>query len=300
MSDFSLGATPLSSHGEERAASCPRRVRTGIGLRAQHHAQIVAQRPAIGWLEAHSENYFAHGGSQRDFLMQIRAQYPLSLHGVGLSLGSIDPLDRKHLRELERLVHEFDPLLVSEHLSWGSVGGRFVNDLLPLPYTAEALRHMADRVRHVQDVLGRQILIENVSSYLQFTCSQMTEREFLTALVRESGCAILLDVNNVYISAMNHGFHAPTYLQALPAAAVREIHLAGHAVNRVGPREIRIDTHGEPVCQAVWELYALAVERFGSVPTLIEWDTDIPALEVLVTEAHKADGIAEGPRAEAA
>jgi len=275
-------------------------MRTGIGLRAQHHAQIVAQRPAIGWVEAHSENYFARGGSQRDFLTQIRACYPLSLHGVGLSLGSIDPLDRKHLRELERLVHEFDPMLVSEHLSWGSVGGRFVNDLLPLPYTEEALRHMADRVRHVQDVLGRQILIENVSSYLQFTCSQMTEWEFLSALVRESGCAILLDVNNIYVSAVNHGFHAPTYLQAVPVAAVREIHLAGHAVNHVGPREIRIDTHGEPVCPAVWELYALAVERFGPVPTLIEWDTDIPALDVLVAEAHRADSVAEVPRAEAA
>jgi uncharacterized protein len=300
VSDLSLDATPLSSRREERAASCLRRVRAGIGLRAQHHAQIVAQRPAIGWVEAHSENYFAHGGSQRDFLTQVRAHYPLSLHGVGLSLGSIDPLDRKHLRELERLVREFDPMLVSEHLSWGSVGGRFVNDLLPLPYTEEALRHMADRVRHVQDVLGRQILIENVSSYLQFVCSQMTEWEFLTALVRESGCAILLDVNNIYVSAMNHGFDAHTYLQAVPVAAVREIHLAGHAVNRVGPREIRIDTHGEPVCQAVWDLYDLAVERFGPVPTLIEWDTDIPALDVLVAEAHKADSVAELPRAAAA
>jgi uncharacterized protein len=300
VSDLSLDATPLSSCREERAASCSGRVRTGIGLRAQHHAQIVAQRPAIGWLEAHSENYFAHGGSQRESLRKIRAQYPLSLHGVGLSLGSIDPLDRQHLRELERLVHEFDPMLVSEHLSWGSVGGRFVNDLLPLPYTEEALQHMAERVGQLQDVLGRQILIENVSSYLQFTCSQMTEWEFLTALVRESGCAILLDVNNIYVSAMNHGFHAPTYLQAVPAAAVREIHLAGHAVNRVGPREIRIDTHGEPVCQAVWELYAQAVERFGPVPTLIEWDTDIPALDVLVAEAHKADRVAQVPRAVAA
>jgi uncharacterized protein len=288
VSDFSLDAT------------CPGRVRTGIGLRAQHHAQIVAQRPAIGWVEAHSENYFAPGGWQREFLTKIRAQYPLSLHGVGLSLGSVDPLDRNHLRELARLVREFDPMLVSEHLSWGSVGGRFVNDLLPLPYTEEALRHMAERVRQVQDVLGRQILIENVSSYLQFTCSRMTEWEFLCALVRESGCAILLDVNNIYVSAMNHGFHAPAYLQAVPAAAVREIHLAGHAVNRVGPREIRIDTHGEPVCQAVWELYTRAVERFGPVPTLIEWDTDIPALDVLVAEAHKADSLAQVPRAVAA
>jgi uncharacterized protein (UPF0276 family) len=300
MSDFSLSATARSSRGGEIAASCPKRMRCGIGLRAQHHAQILAQRPAIGWLEAHSENYFAHGGSQRDVLMQLRAHYPLSLHGVGLSLGSIDPLDRKHLRELERLVREFEPMLVSEHLSWGSVGGRFVNDLLPLPYTEEALRHMAERVRQVQDVLGRQILIENVSSYLQFRCSRMTEWEFLSALVRDSGCAILLDVNNIYVSAMNHGFDAHTYLQAVPVAAVREIHLAGHAVNHVGPREIRIDTHGEPVCQAVWELYAQAVERFGPVPTLIEWDTDMPALEVLVAEAHQADRVAEVPRAVAA
>jgi len=300
VSDPSLGATPLSLRREERGAPGRQRERAGIGLRAQHHAEIVAQRPAIGWVEAHSENYFAHGGSQRDFLTQIRAHYPLSLHGVGLSLGSIDPLDREHLRALERLVCDFDPMLVSEHLSWGSVGGRFVNDLLPLPYTEEALRHMAERVRHVQDVLRRQILIENVSSYLQFTCSRMTEWEFLSALARESGCAILLDVNNVYVSAMNHGFDAHAYLQAMPVAAVREIHLAGHAVNRVGPREIRIDTHGEPVCQAVWELYAVAVERFGPVPTLIEWDTDIPALDVLVAEAHKADSVAEAPRAAAA
>ena len=271
----------------------------GIGLRLPHVAEIAAARPHLGFLEVHAENYMAETAAL-DRLLELRRDYPVSIHAVALSLGSAEELDHIHLGRLRALIDRVEPVLVSEHLAWSAIGGAYLNDLLPLPYTEEALRHMADRVRQVQDVLGRQILIENVSSYLQFTCSQMTEWEFLTALVRESGCAILLDVNNVYVSAMNHGFHAPTYLQAVPAAAVREIHLAGHAVNRVGPREIRIDTHGEPVCQAVWELYALAVERFGSVPTLIEWDTDIPALDVLVTEAHKADSVAGGPRAKAA
>jgi uncharacterized protein len=295
MSSASPRATPLSSRCEERAAFEP--VRAGVGLRAQHHSQFLTQRPAVGWLEAHSENYFATGGTQRRILGQARAHYPLSLHGVGLSLGSTDPLDRQHLAQLERLVREFEPMLVSEHLSWGSVCGRFLNDLLPLPYTDEALRHMSERVRQVQDRLGRQILIENVSSYLQFTCSRMTEWEFLRELVRESGCGVLLDVNNIYVSAMNHGFEPQVYLEAIPPTAVREIHLAGHTVQRVGSREIRIDTHADHVCPAVWDLYALALERYGPVPTLIEWDADIPALEVVIAEAHKADLLMEARRA---
>jgi len=267
-------------------------LRAGIGLRAQHHADIVARKPAVGWFEAHSENYFAAGGAQRSYLTKIRADYPLSLHGVGLSIGSTDPLNAAHLEQLVRLIRAFEPMLVSEHLSWSSVGGRFTNDLLPLPYTEEALRHMVTRVRDVQDALGRQILIENVSSYLQFTCSHLPEWEFLTSLAKESGCGILLDVNNVYVNARNHGFDALAYLRALPPAAVREIHLAGHTVRPIGQQEILIDTHNRPVCGAVWELYAAAVERFSGVPTLIEWDADIPALEVLVAEAHKADAIA--------
>ncbi len=267
-------------------------LRAGIGLRAQHHADIVAHRPAVGWFEAHSENYFAAGGAQRSWLTRIRADYALSLHGVGLSMGSTDPLSRDHLAQIVRLVRDFEPMLVSEHLSWSSVGGRFSNDLLPLPYTEEALRHMATRVRDVQDALGRQILIENVSSYLQFTCSRLSEWEFLTSLAGESGCGILLDVNNVYVSACNHGFDAGTYLQALPRSAIKELHLAGHTVRRIGEDEIRIDTHNTHVCDAVWDLYAIAAKRFPGVPTLIEWDADIPALDVLVAEAHKADDVA--------
>lgn len=272
------------------AADSP--LRAGIGLRAQHHADIVAHRPAVGWFEAHSENYFAAGGAQRSYLTRIRADYNLSLHGVGLSIGSTDPLSREHLRQIVRLVREFEPMLVSEHLSWSSVGGRFSNDLLPLPYTEEALRHMAARVRNVQDALGCQILIENVSSYLQFTCSHLSEWEFLNSLAMESGCGILLDVNNVYVSACNHKFDAHAYLQALTRSAVREIHLAGHSVRRIGDREIRIDTHNSHVCDAVWDLYAIAAKRFSGVPALIEWDADIPSLDVLVAEAHKADHVA--------
>jgi len=275
-------------------------LRAGIGLRAQHHADIVARKPAVGWFEAHSENYFAAGGAQRSCLTKIRADYALSLHGVGLSIGSTDTLNRTHLGQLLRLVRDFEPMLISEHLSWSSVGGRFTNDLLPLPYTEESLRHMVTRVRDVQDVLGRQILIENVSSYLQFNCSRLTEWEFLSSLATESGCGILLDVNNVYVSARNHGFDAHVYLQALPRHAVKEIHLAGHTARLIGQHEILIDTHNGPVCDAVWELYAAALQRFSGVPSLIEWDADIPALEVLVAEAHKADTIAGVTHAAAA
>jgi uncharacterized protein (UPF0276 family) len=297
VSTRSLVTRPLSQHRGERGSQTVEWLHTGIGLRAQHQAEIVASRPSVGWFEAHSENYFAAGGSQRESLERIRADYALSLHGVGLSIGSTDPLDRAHLNELVRLVRDFAPMLVSEHLAWGSVGGRFMNDLLPLPYTEEALRHMATRVRNVQDALGRQILIENVSSYLQFTCSEVPEWEFLAALAHESGCGILLDVNNVYVSAMNHGFDARDYVDGIPGSVVKEIHLAGHAVNRVGRREFRIDTHNTHVCDAVWDLYALALKRFGRVPALIEWDADIPALEVLVAEAQKADQIMETCRA---
>lgn len=262
---------------------------TGIGLRAQHHADVLSQSPAVGWFEAHSENYFADGGSQRYFLGRVRERYPLSLHGVGLSLGGTDPLDREHLRRLRRLVRDFEPALVSEHASWSAYGGRHYNDLLPLPYTEESLLNLVQRVSAVQDFLGRQILVENVSSYLEYRCSEMKEPEFLAALASESGCGLLLDVNNVYVSAQNHGFCAYRYLDALPRRAVGEIHLAGHARVERGGHEILIDDHGGPVCEAVWELYAAAVARFGHVPTLIEWDTALPPLATLVAEARRAD-----------
>lgn len=280
----------LHSQGES-AAPGPIPARAGIGLRAQHHDELLQVRPDIGWLEAHSENYFADGGAQLDYLIRLRAHYPLSLHGVGLSIGSTDALDREHLWRLKRLVDLSRPALVSEHLSWGSVGGTYLNDLLPLPYTEEALEHMIRRVIQVQDYLGRQILIENVSSYLEFTGSSLREWDFLNALAFESGCGLLLDINNVYVSSRNHGFDAQQFLSHIARQHVHEVHLAGHSVNEHDDVRILIDTHSKPVCAHVWDLYAFAIRRFGPKPTLIEWDTDIPALDVLVAEAAQADRI---------
>ncbi len=274
--------------------------RAGIGLRAEHYDAVLEDRPPVGWLEVHSENYFGAGGKPLDYLERIRARYPLSLHGVGLSIGSTDPLDRQHLAKLKELIRRFEPALVSEHLSWSSVGGRYFNDLLPLPYTEEALDHMVARVAHVQDVLGRQILIENPSSYLQYVGSAIPEWEFLVELAERTGCGVLLDVNNIYVSACNHGFDATAYLQAVPRYVVREIHLAGFTVNRVDDGEILIDTHNRPVWPPVWALYRQAVQRFGRIPTLIEWDTDLPELTVLVDEAYRADAILEETHAQAA
>lgn len=274
--------------------------RAGIGLRAEHYDAVLEDRPPVGWLEVHSENYFGAGGKPLDYLERIRARYPLSLHGVGLSIGSTDPLDRQHLAKLKELIRRFEPALVSEHLSWSSVGGRYFNDLLPLPYTEEALDHMIARVVQVQDVLGRQILIENPSSYLQYVESAIPEWEFLVELAERTGCGVLLDVNNIYVSACNHGFDATTYLQAVPRHIVREIHLAGFTVNRVDDGEILIDTHNQPVWPPVWALYRQAVQRFGRIPTLIEWDTDLPELTVLVDEAYRADAILEETHAQAA
>jgi uncharacterized protein len=275
----------------ESVACGPRPIpaRAGIGLRAQHHDDLLRERPNVGWLEAHSENYFADGGAQVEYLLKLRELYPLSLHGVGLSLGSTDPLDREHLRRLKRLMHLSEPGFVSEHLCWASVNGVYLNDLLPLPYTEEALTHMIARVGETQDFLGRQILIENVSSYLEFSDSEMKECEFLTALAIESGCGLLLDVNNIYVSSRNHGFDARDFLAHIPRGLVREMHLAGHTVNRHEDIEILIDTHSTAVCAEVWNLYSDAIARFGGIPTLIEWDADIPALEVLAAQAARAD-----------
>lgn len=261
----------------------------GIGLRAVHHDEFLAAPPAVGWVEAHAENYFAPGGAQPWYLEQVRSRYPLSLHGVGLSIGSTDPLDATHLANWRRLISRFEPALVSEHLCWSSAGGIFSNDLLPLPYTREALDHLVSRVGQVQDAFGRQLLIENVSSYLEFASSEMPEWVFLAELARRAGCGILLDVNNIYVSACNHGFDAREFIDAMPEKAVGEIHLAGHSINRIEERQIRIDTHSTHVCDAVWDLYEYALHRLGPVPTLIEWDLDIPALPVLAAEAARAD-----------
>jgi len=272
-------------------ARSPLPAAAGIGLRARHHLQVLEQSSAAAWFEAHSENYFADGGSQVECLSRIRERYPLSLHGVGLSLGSTDPLNRQHLANLRRVVERFAPALVSEHLSWSSVNGAFANDLLPLPYTEEALRHVSERIAQTQDSLGRQILVENVSSYLEYGCSALREWEFVAGVAAESGCGILLDLNNIYVAAQNHGFSCDDYLRGIPTEAVQEFHLAGHTRIDLAGRSLLIDTHGAPVCDAVWDLYRTATQRFGDVPTLIEWDTDIPELEVLQAEARKADAL---------
>ncbi|GMW08307.1 MAG: hypothetical protein AMXMBFR8_31030 [Nevskiales bacterium] len=265
----------------------------GIGLRALHHAEFLRVQPATGWVEVHSENFFADGGADLELLEQVRSAYPLSCHGVGLSLGSTDPLDAEHLRRLARLVRRFEPALVSEHCSFSSVDGRFVNDLLPLPYTEEALAHMVSRVGQVQEILGREILIENPSSYFEYNNSVIPEWEFLAELSRRSGCGLLLDVNNVYVSSCNNGFDAAGYLSNVPGERVGEIHLAGFSIEQFGHREILVDTHSARVHQPVWQLYDLAIRLFGRVPTLIEWDLELPALDVLVAEARHAEAVME-------
>lgn len=275
----------------DRVRRGPVPARAGIGLRSKHHARLVAERPAVAWLEAHTENYFHAGGPQVAALDQLSGTYPLSLHGVGLALGSVAPLDREHLERVRWAVERYRPALVSEHACWGHDGSQHFNDLLPLPYTEEAARHLASRVREVQDFLGRQILIENLSSYFAYQASHLTEWQFLAAVVDLSGCGLLLDVNNAYVNSVNLGLDVDAFLAGVPAAAVQEIHLAGHLRKRVGDGDLLIDDHGSRTCDAVWRLYAQAIGRLGPVPTLIEWDTDIPELEVLLDEARLADAV---------
>jgi len=261
----------------------------GIGLRSPHVARVRAERPPIAWFEVHSENYFVDGGPALAALDAIRAQYPISLHGVGLSLGSADALDPVHLARLKRLVARIEPAAVSEHLCWGRVDGRHLNDLLPLPFTDEALALVCDHVDAVQAALRRPLLVENISAYLRFESDAMTEWEFVASIARRSGCKLLFDVNNVYVNAVNHGFDPRAYLDAIPGDAVAEIHLAGFDAS--GP--CLIDTHGTRVAPPVWALYRATIERFGPKPTLIEWDTDLPALEVLQDEAAIAQSVLE-------
>lgn len=265
--------------------------RAGIGLRSQHHAAVLTASPAPAWIEAHTENYFHDGGPAVRALERARSLYPLSLHGVGLGLGSADPLDRSHLERIRRAVRRFEPALVSEHACWGYAGGEHFNDLLPLPYTEEAVAHLAARVREVQDFLGRQILLENLSAYIRYAESQLTEGEFLAAIVERSGCGLLLDVNNAYVNATNLGLDLDRFFAALPAHAVQEIHLAGHSRRRLGARDLLLDDHGSAVCEEVWSLYEQTLRALGPVPTLIEWDTDVPAFETLMAEALRADAV---------
>ncbi len=264
----------------------------GVGLRSQHHRDALISPAKTGWLEVHSENYFGLGAPLR-YLEDIRADYPISLHGVGLSIGSVDALDRNHLKQLKDLITRIEPGLVSEHLCWSSFEGSYLNDLLPLPYTDATLTFLVMRIEEVQSFLGRQILIENPSSYLEYQYSTYSESKFIDELAHRSGCGILLDINNVYVSCTNHGWNALDYLQDIAVEQVKEIHLAGHTVNTIAGRNILIDTHNGPVSEAVWQLYQSALQRLGSVPTLIEWDADLPSWQVLVDEAIKADAYLE-------
>lgn len=266
-------------------------VRAGIGLKPEHFTEILERHPAVGWFEVHPENYLMPGGPMPHYLGKIREHYPLSFHSVGMSLGSADGVDVHHVRRLKQLLDRFQPALVSDHLSWSRWGNTSLNDLLPMPYTEAALRLMSDNLSRVQDILGRPIAVENPSSYFDMAGTDMTEWEFLVQLVKNTGATILLDINNIFVSACNHGWEAQEYIQHIPAALVSEIHLAGHKIQATDFGEIRIDDHGSPVCDDVWDLFSFAIRQLGRFPTLIEWDTDVPAFSVLEEEARLADDI---------
>lgn len=260
----------------------------GLGLRPEHYEAILAAPPRVDWFEALTENYLIGGGKPLHYLHRIRERYPVVLHGVSLSIGSADPLNRAYLAELKALTKAIEPAWISDHLCWTGVQGRNLHDLMPLPFTEEAVRHVGSRVRQVQDFLGRRILLENVSSYVSYLHSTLTEWEFLAAVARESDCLILLDLNNIYVSSRNHGFDPLKYLRAVPPARVWQFHLAGHSENGA----LLIDTHDEPVPEPVWTLYREAVRRFGPVSTLIERDDNIPPLAELLAELDHARRIA--------
>jgi uncharacterized protein len=270
----------------------------GVGLRTQHYATVLDDQPRVDWFECISENFMVAGGNPRRVLRHVRERYPVVLHGVSLSIGSVDPLDPKYLDELAALARETEPAWVSDHLCWSSVGGNFSHDLLPLPYTEEALVHVARRVEIVQERLGRRILLENPSSYMVLD-GDMEEHEFLAELARRADCGILLDVNNVFVSAHNHGWDPRAYLAAMPAERVGQIHLAGHSQDGA----LLIDTHDGHVVDDVWRLYAEAVARFGARSTMIEWDADVPPFEELEAELARAaawESRAPGERRDAA
>ncbi|MGF1560885.1 MAG: DUF692 domain-containing protein [Geminicoccaceae bacterium] len=260
----------------------------GIGLKHQHIPAFLDARQPVGWLEVHSENYMGTGGPRLRALETIRRDYGLSCHGVGLSLGSADGLDPVHLQALARLFARIEPESVSEHVAWCVSDGVFMNDLLPLPYTDEALDVLVANIQTAQDAFGRQILIENPSSYVSFTDNDMAEWQFMSEAAKRSGCGLLLDVNNIHVSAHNHDFDAYAYLDGVPLDLVGEIHVAGHMMRQYSQRTILIDDHGGPVSEPVWQLLEAALARTGPMPVLVEWDNDVPALEVLLDEASRA------------
>lgn len=268
----------------------------GLGLRPDHYADILATRPAVDWFEALTENYLVPGGKPLSWLTRVREHYPLVLHGVSLSIGSTAPLDRDYLQAVKALAARIEPEWISDHLCWTGAHGLNLHDLLPLPYTEEAVAHVAARVREVQDVLGRQILLENVSSYAEFAHAPLTEWQFLSAVAEAADCLILLDINNIYVGARNHGYDPLDYLGGVPAARIRQHHLAGH----LDLDELVIDTHDHPVADPVWALYAEAVRRYGPVPTMIERDDRIPPLAELLAELDHARAVARHALAEAA
>jgi hypothetical protein len=268
----------------------------GLGLRPPHYEAILGDSHAIDWLEIITENYLVPGGKPLHYLERIRSRFPLVMHGVSLSIGSTDPIDREYLAGVRDLARRIEPAWISDHLCWTGVEGRNVHDLLPLPYTEEALACVVERVGQVQDLLGRQILLENVSSYLTYRSSEMTEWEFLSEVARRADCAILLDINNIHVSAVNHGFDASQYLHTIPKERVRQFHLAGHS----DMGDHLIDTHDHPIAPPVWNLYREAVAHFGPVPTMIERDDDIPPLAELVAELDMARAIAASQAREAA
>ncbi len=266
--------------------------RSGLGLKPEHFRTILDTTPDLGFFEIHAENYMVDGGPFHHHLSQIRSRYPLSIHGVGLSIGGESPLDEAHLDRLAALLQRYEPQSFSEHLAWSSHGDVFLNDLLPVPYCAETLTRVCDHIDRVQEELKRRLLLENPATYVEFAASTMSEGEFISAVVRRTGCGLLLDVNNVYVSCVNHGRDPCAAIDALPLAATGEIHLAGFARDTdAAGDELLIDSHGTPVAEAVWALYRHALRRVGQVATLIERDNDIPAFSVLLAEARKAENM---------
>ena len=268
----------------------------GLGLRVDHYETILQTRPAVDWFEIISENYLVPGGKPLHYLDRVRADYPLVMHGVSLSIGSSDPINKDYLKQLKALAERVEPAWLSDHLCWTGLDGTNLHDLLPLPYTEEAINHVADRVRQVQDYLGRQILLENVSSYVSYTQSEMSEWEFVRAVIERADCLMLLDVNNIYVSSVNHEFDARDYLNGIPPERVQQFHLAGHTNHG----DYIVDTHDHPIVDPVWDLYADALRRFGRVSTMIERDDNIPPLAELLAELDQARRIAADVEREAA
>lgn len=261
----------------------------GVGLRHPHYEYVLQHQPPIGWFEVHTENFLQRGGNALGFLQSVAERYPLSLHGVGLSLGSASDLCFNHLSRIKDLVNRINPFLLSEHLSWGAVDGYHLPDLLPIPYHEKSLDIMVAHVRQVQDYLGRELLIENPTSYLTYRESEMEEVDFIIELCQMTGAKILLDLNNLFVSAHNHAWDPFQYLQTIPQQMVKEVHLAGHSIKRIDEGFfLRIDTHDDQICEEVWHLYDFTVQRLGRIPTLIEWDAKIPSFDTLMKEARKA------------